>query len=238
MIFMIGFLTEIYSQNKKLEFQLSFGTTLSVPKKSKLTNTNLEGSPEIKSSMNIGAYILPTLNYTLSEKTSLDLGLGFYLDRFSIKDVIGLSKSTGNRNISQIQTPINFNYHFGKRKSYQLGIGGFVNFILSAKEKGNNVIEFSEFLNDSSDTVFNNNSTVNYNNDIKDNYNSTSFGGFIQLKKVISFSENKKGFILLKVNQHFNAIKNDKSNFDLIEGFEAYSEKEPTVINLGIGIIL
>jgi len=236
---MIGFLTKIYSQDKKFEFQLSLGPTFSIPKTSELTNTNVDGSPEIKSSVNIGAYILPSLNYSLSEKSSLDFGIGFYLDRFSIEDKIGPVTNKGNRSISQIQTPINFNFHFSQDNSYQLGIGGFASFLISAKEKGDTITDFSQIdIIDPNDPTFNNNSTVSYDNNIKDNYNSVSFGAFVQLKKSISFSSDKKGFILLRINQYFNSIKNNNSDSDLNQFIEFKNEKEPTTINLGIGIIL
>jgi len=53
----------------------------------------------------------------LNKKTSLDFGIGYYLDRFSIKEKNGLTTSIGNRNINQIQTPININLHFSENKS-------------------------------------------------------------------------------------------------------------------------
>jgi hypothetical protein len=239
LIFMIGFLTKIHSQDKKIDFQLSLGPTLSIPKTSELTNTNFDGSPEIKSSINIGAYILPSVNYSLNEKISFDFGLGFYLDRFSIEDKIGAVTNKGNRSINQIQTPINFNLHFSQDKSYQFGIGGFVNFLLSAKEKGETVIDYSQVdIFDPNDPTFINNSTVSYDKDIKDNYNSVSFGAFIQLKKSISFSSDKKGFVLLRINQYINSIKNTDTNSDLSQYIEIKNEKEPTTVNLGIGIEL
>ena len=236
---MISFLTKIYSQDKKIDFQLSAGTTLSVPKTSELTNTNVDGSPEIKSSINIGAFILPSANYSLNEKSSIDFGIGFYLDRFSIEDKIGPLTNKGNRSISQIQTPINFNFHFSKDKSYQFGVGGFASFLISAKEKGETITNFSQIdIIDPNDSTFNNNSSVSYDNDIKDNYNSVSFGAFIQLKKSISFSSDTKGFILIRINQYLNSIKNNDSNSDLNQYIEFKNEKEPTTINIGIGIII
>ncbi|SIS85976.1 Outer membrane protein beta-barrel domain-containing protein [Zobellia uliginosa] len=237
LIFMIGFLTQIYSQDKKTEIQLSLGPTFSIPKTSELANTNVDGSPEIKSSVHIGAYILPSVNYSLNEKSSLDFGIGFYLDRFSIENKIGPVTNKGNRSISQIQTPINFNFHFGQDNSYQLGIGGFASFLLSAKEKGDTITDFSQLdIFNPNDPNFNNNATISYDNNLKDNYNSVGVGAFVQLKKSISFSTDKKGFILLRINQYFNSIKNNDA--DSNQFIEFKNEKEPTTINLGIGIIL
>ena len=236
---MVGFLTKIYSQDKKIEFQLSLGPTLSIPKTSELIDTNVDGSPEIKSSINIGAFVLPSLNYSINENSSIDFGIGFYLDRFSIEDKIGAVTNKGNRNISQIQIPINYNFHFSKDKSYQLGIGGFSSFLIAAKEKGDTITDSSQIdIIDPNDPTFSNNSTISYDNDIKDNYNSVSFGAFIQLKKSFSFSSEKKGFILLRINQYFNSIKNNDSNSDLSQYIEFKNEKEPTTVNLGIGIII
>lgn len=61
---------------------------------------------------------------------------------------------------------------------------------------------------------------------------------FIRLRKDISFSTNTKGFILLKINQYFYAIKNRDSNTELSEFVYLKNEKEPTIINLGIGFKL
>ncbi|WP_158845892.1 outer membrane beta-barrel protein [Algibacter sp. L1A34] len=240
--FFITLFIKSYSQEKKVNFQLLAGTTLSVPKTSDLTNSNITGAPKIRSYINIGAFILPNLNYALNEKTSLDFGLGFYLDRFSIEDEIGYVISKGNRNISQIQTPINFNFHFGNSNSYQFGIGAFTAFLISAKEKGETRIESSAFYyndeNPALDPLVDRNAAVNYDKDLKSKYNSVGIGAFIQLKKNISFSENTKGFLLLKINQYFNSIKNADSNSNLNEYVDSNNEKEPTTVNFGVGINL
>lgn len=232
------FSVSIFAQEKNIKYQLSFGPTLSVPKTSKLSDSNIDGFPEIKSSINIGAFILPSINYSFNEKTSLDFGFGFYLDRFSIENKIGPAVNKGNRNISQLQVPININFRFGNDNSYLFGIGGFTSFLLSAKEKGHTKIDYSKINPiDVNDPIYlaNNES---YNNNIKENYNSVSFGAFIQLKKEISFSTNTPGFILIKINQYFNSIKNQDSNTPLNNYFNLKNEKEPTTVNLGIGIDL
>ena len=230
---LIAFFIKSYSQEKKINFQLSLGPTLSIPKTSKLTNSNVEGNPEIKSSINVGVYILPSLNYSFNQKTSLDFGLGFFMNRFFIENKSAAITHKGNRNINQLQTPINVNFHFGNDNSYQLGIGGFASFLISAKEKGETRIDYSQIdiQNPSDNMIYEN---IDYAENIKDSYNSLSFGGFIQLKKNVSFSPVTKGFFLVKINQYFNSIKNKDYNW----GFEFKNEKEPTTVNLGIGIIL
>jgi hypothetical protein len=238
LILLALFSVSVFAQEKNIKYQLSFGPTLSVPKTSKLSDSNIDGFPEIKSSINIGAFILPSINYSFNEKTSLDFGFGFYLDRFSVENKIGPTVNKGNRNINQLQVPININFRFGNDDSYLFGIGGFTSFILSAKEKGQTKIDYSQ-LNpyDPNDPIIIDDN-VSYNNDIKDNYNSVNFGAFIQLKKEISFSTNTAGFVLIKINQYFNAIKNYDSNSALNNYFNLKNEKEPTTVNLGIGIDL
>lgn len=240
LIFILAFLSNTYSQDKKIQFQLSLGPTFSIPKTSELANPNTEGSPKVKSSINIGAYILPSINYSLSKKSSLDLGVGFFLDRFSIENEIGPIISKGNRSTSQIQIPINFNFHFSKDKPFIIGAGGFTSFLISAKEKGVTKINTTQIeVIDPNDPFFSSGgTTTSYNENIKENYNSVNFGAFIQLRKNIKFSANKEGFILLRINQYFNAIKDNNSNSSLNQSFEYKNEKEPTTINLGIGILL
>lgn len=233
LILMIGFFTQVYTQDKKIDFQISLGPTFSIPKTSELSNTNFDGSPEVKSSINIGAFVLPSVNYSLNENYSLNFGIGFFLDRFSIEDKIGIVTNNGNRSISQIQTPLSFNFHFGQDKSYEFGLGGFASFLLSAKESGTTVTDLSRIdIIDPNDSIINNNLPVDYNNDIKENYNLFNFGAFIQLKKNISFTSEKKGFVLLRISQYLNSIKSKKS----VSSLE--NEKEPTTVNFGIGIIL
>jgi len=232
------FSISISAQEKKINFQLTFGPTLSVPKTSKLSDSNISGLPEIKSSINIGAFILPSINYSFNEKTSLELGFGYYLDRFSIENKIGPTINKGNRNIHQLQVPITINFRFANDHSYQFGIGGFTSFLLSAKEIGQTKIDYSKLNpNDPNDPIYVDNN-VNYNYDIKYNYNSVNFGAFIQLKKDISFSTNTQGFILIKINQYFNAIKNHDANSPLNTYYKLKDEKEPTTVNLGIGFDL
>ncbi|QQY81167.1 hypothetical protein JJL45_09520 [Tamlana sp. s12] len=233
--------TKSFSQEKKVTIQLSTGTTLSFPKTSKLTDSNINGNPQIKSSMNIGAFVLPSVNYSLNKKTSIDFGVGFYLDRFSIENKVGYVTNNGNRNVSQIQTPINFNFHFGNNRSLLFGIGGFSSFLISAREKGESRISSPNFINPEDpifDPVDNTNVSQNFDNDIKDKFNPISFGAFVQLKKNISYSASTKGYLSLKINQYFNAIKNNDSDSYLTNYVNFKNEKEPTTINLGIGITI
>ncbi len=152
-------------------------------------------------------------------------------------EINGYVTSEGKRNVNQIQTPININIHFGNNNSYLFGLGAFSSFILSANEKGESRIS-SNYLETGGDPPITDpaitNLSQNFDNDIKYKYNSVNFGAFIQLKRNISFSTNTNGFILLKVNQFFNSIKNFDS--ETIAPFEYENEKEPTTINLGIGI--
>lgn len=229
----------LYSQEQTKTFELSVGPTLSIPKTSKLTNSDVNGAPEIKSSINIGAFILPSMNYSFNEKTSLDLGLGFFLDRFSIEDKIGVTTNNVNRNIGQLQIPVNVNFHFGNNRSYSFGLGAFSSLVLFANEKGKAKNNYSEIvIIDPSDPFFSSNSTENYSKNIKEDYNTINFGAFIQLKKSLSFSTNTNGFIVIRINQYFNAIKNKENSSQLNEYIEAKNEKEPSTINFGIGLLL
>jgi hypothetical protein len=238
-IVLISFIANVFAQNNNIDLQLSLGPTLSIPNTSELTNSDVDGRPQIKSKMNIGLFVLPSIKYSLNEKSSLDFGIGYYLDRFSIEDKLGAVTNEGNRNIHQIQTPINYNFHFGTNKSYEFGIGAFASFVLSAKEKGDVITNNPEInIVDPNDPTFSSNTTVSYSKDIKDNYNTVNFGAFLQIKKYITFSESKNGFILLKINQYFNAIKNNDSESDINQYLEFKNEKEPMTVNIGIGILL
>ncbi|NRD20624.1 outer membrane beta-barrel protein [Winogradskyella eckloniae] len=238
-IILVSYLNHSFSQNNRTSFSLALGPTLSIPSTSELTNSNVDGRPQIKSKMNIGLFVLPSIKYSLNEKFSLDFGIGYYLDRFSVEDKLGAVSNEGNRNVHQIQIPISYNLHFGAGNAYEIGLGGFASFILSAKEKGDIITNNSQIgIVDPNDPTFSYNSTVSYSKDIKVNYNSVNFGAFLQIKKNITFSESKKGFILLKINQYFNAIKNNNSESDINQYLEFKNEKEPMTVNIGIGLLL
>jgi hypothetical protein len=233
-IFLFFYLNSV-SQEKKINFDISFGTSLSIPKTSNLSNSNGEGSPTLKSSTAIGFYVLPNLNYLLNEKKSIDFGIGFSMDCYAVENSIGPITDKGKRTIHQIQVPISYNYKFGKNNSYQVGMGGFANTILLANEKG--VSESMSIpgggLND--DPTFDEIIYTNYKYDLKDYYNRISFGTFVQLKKLISLSENKNGFISIKFNQHLNLIK-DTSEKSSLSSYETQNEKQPTLIYIGFGV--
>lgn len=220
-----------YGQNNNDGVKISFGPTISIPKTSKLTNTDIDGSPEIRSEINIGLYILPSLEFPLNQILSLETGIGFQLDRFSIEDEIGFEKSEGTRNLGHLQLPITLNSRLGKGNSYSFGIGGFLNYLLFANEKGETTTGIID-VNDPSSQI----TTVSFDNDISDGFNSLSFGATASLKTYFQLSSNSTGYIMLRFNQHINTIKNVESNN--FGSFESKNEKEPSTLMLGFGFFL
>ncbi len=220
-----------FSQSKKIEFNLSLGPTFSLPKTTNLIDTNITTPPTTKTTTTIGAYILPSINYSLNHKFSIDFGLGYYLDRFSVVTNIGDTTNKANRNMSQIQTPLNVNFHFGKRNAYQLGVGAFSNFIIAVKEKGTTTTTpVNGILNNSDTPIFTNNATTKTTNNSLENYNRFSVGTFIQLKRNFNITSHKQAFVLLKINQYINTAKKPSARFN--------KEQNATTINIGFGITL
>lgn len=220
-----------FSQNNKIKFELGLGTTLPIPKTSKLTKENLDGAPVVKTSLNIGAYILPSINYNINGKSSVDFGIGFYLDRFSLNEEIAATKEEGNRSVYQIQLPANYNFHLGKDRSYLLGVGAFTNIPLSVNEQGDYSINLNKF---SPNIDIKMKPIGKYDREVKERYNPFSLGAFVQLKKKINLTSNLKGFLLLKINQYINSIKSVEKHPNDV--YTNYKEKEPTTVNLGFGV--
>ncbi|GEM_PF-4670830 len=223
------------SQEKKISFDISFGSSLSIPKTSKLSNSDAEGNPILKSSTAFGFYILPNLKYLLNEKKSFDFGLGFSMDCYSVENSIGPITEKGKRTLNQIQIPLSYNYKFGKNNSFQVGIGSFANAILTAKEKGETKAGNSQTIHNNPDDDPFAGLNKSYEYDLKEHYNNLSFGTFVQLKKQISLSENKNGFVSIKVNQYLNLI-NDSSEKSSLSSYETKNEKQPTLLYIGFGI--
>lgn len=241
LLILLLFVTNSYSQDKKNNFQFSIGTTSLIPKKHETFSSNNSENFTFKSKISLGFYLLPSINHSFNKKTSIDFGLGFFIDRAEI-DYKYYYFYKNSRNLSQIQTPININYHFGKNNSYLLGIGGFSSYLVSATIKGNRINNLPS--NSRVPATNPDNSSYNYNYDIRDNYNLFHFGSYIQLKKKVSFSNKTRGFLLLKFNQYFGTKKDNYLNDQLrnenltIDNLISNDEKEPMSINLGIGIEL
>lgn len=228
-----------YSQTAKVQFQLSGGPTLSVPKTTDLVENGGPGAPETKTKINVGGFMLSSLEYAFNEKSSIEGGVGVYLDRYVIEHRVGAAVSDGNRNITQIQIPINYNFHLGQDKLWSLGLGGFINFVLSAREKGETFVDNSQInINDPNDPVIVGNELGSFSNNIKDNFNTISFGGFIKLRKDFKLSDSLDSFMFIKINQYINSIKANELSFDIGPSLKVNDEREPTTINLGFGVIL
>ena len=226
-----------FAQDQKLQFELSVGPSLSVPKTSRLSRGNrINGEPTLKSSTNVGAFVLTGFNYRLDKKWSVNLGLGYHLDRSTITYTSGTFRSKGNRNLSYAQVPINFNYHFKNDRSYQLGIGGFAGLLLFAREKGTADVSYTNdnFNSPTDDPDFTRDESMEYDTDVSEKFNTVSFGAFFQLKKTLTFFNKTEGFLLVRINQYLNSIKGVDGDLSQYVN----DEKEPTTINLGIGVRL
>ena len=224
-----------FSQSK-VKFHLSIGPTISVPKTSKLADTNLKGAPLLKSSVNIGGYLLPEVRYQLTEKASVESGIGLYVDRFAIDYSEGITTLKNNRTVSQLQIPVSLNHHFGNNNSFSIGGGALTALLISAVEKGTAVANYSTLALEDIDLP---QSKVQseYSESIKDRYNLISFGAFVQVRKEVVLSRSFNGYIILRANQYINSIKNTAST-ESTNTIKSKNEKESTTINVGFGIIL
>ncbi len=220
--------SSILAQDKKVNFEFSIGPTISLPKTQE-NSANFNTSTDTKT--NIGFFGQAGIRLFLNEKTSMNTGIGYYLDRFSVEFSNPDSPvKNWRRNIHQFQIPIGFDYHFGINKSFSVGLGGFVNFTLSANEKGE--IDFPS--NEDRNFLTN----ADFDNEIKDRYNTINFGAFLILRKEFQLTQNLDGFVLLKVNQYINSIQSIDIRDMSGTSIGNQQPKDPTVVNIGFGIQL
>jgi len=227
---------KIYSQEKKVNFIIEGGTTISLPKTSDLIDSYEGNSYIIKTTPNVGIYVTPSINLNVSEKIFINTGLGYTLNRFKIQNTIGYLNESGTRNIHQIQTPLSLGFKL--KNNFSIVTGGTLNYIISAKVNSSSDIDNNIPIYDPAEAEFVNNYSSEDNYSILDEYNRFNFGIFTKIKKEFNLNQSKKGFISIRVHQFLNATKSRETP-DIPSNIVTFNnEKEPTIINLGFGIIL
>lgn len=222
----------VFSQ-KKLNFEFSAGPTISLFQSSEHYLFSA-----VKSTPNIGLFLQSNINYSASKLVSLDFGIGYSLNRFSIKEENSVRQDLV-RKTSDIYFPLAINFNLGAQKSLALGVGVTTNFLLSAQEQFTldhsnfNAIEASN-----EDTLFRNNSTEELENNIDNLYSNIYFGLYLQAKKTFNLSSALKGFALLKVTQNLNRFGEIEFRSDPQDSGSVTKEIEAAVVQLGFGILL
>ncbi|GAO29124.1 porin family protein [Geofilum rubicundum] len=194
---------EILAQDlKKVNYQIDFGTTLSMPyKKTIEVWPELENHPETNFSADWGYFFEMILSVPINSRNSILTGLNYSYFSTKINDRNGSFEHRGTISNSYITLPLMFKYRFSEEIPVSIASGPYLSFLVGAKEKGYTHFDSSKLDTDTPDPIFEPlEPTQEYNRDVKENYASTDYGLAIQLDYEISVREKYNILLLTRFN--------------------------------------
>lgn len=223
--------TNAFSQ-KKLTVEFSGGPTISTFQgSSERSFSSSESKPAI------GFFLQSNLNYRANDLISLDFGLGYDLNRFSI-DEENSARVDLFRKTSDLVLPLGINFHLGEKKRFSLGSGIAVNILLSAKELFKLDLSRLNVFSSNDDELFQNNSNDIEELDVEEEYTDVSFEIFLKAKQRITLNSKLDGFISLQLSQNLNRFEEIAFTSRNGDQTSVTRQTEAPIINIGFGIQL
>lgn len=214
-IYLLGLVfSSTYGQAlKRFDYLIDFGTSISIPYKSKIEywpgNSN---SPIISYGSNIGYFIEANLAYKLNNKYSLCSGLNFIDSKFRVNENRGILQRNGNLNNLYLTIPVLMKVKLSSNFPIKLGLGTYLGFILSAKQKGTSQIDYSQ-IDLSNDPILIN-VPDSFNEDVKSYYKPLDFGLSGQFDYEYKIFKKQVCFAFAKLNFGLPNIRIDNYPYD------------------------
>jgi len=229
------FLSVKGQDNKKWDFQLDLGTTLTVPFK-KYSENNFEyngkiiDTEKINYSSEFGYFAEFITSYTLNSKLSFLTGISYFNTSFKINSELGMQTNKGTITTSNIHLPLLVRYKLIKKIPISISFGPYFRILINANEKGTIYLDTNNVIVvDPNDPLLQ--PETDYTNDIKKNYEKYDYGLSLQFDYELSISEKIKGVILTRFNYGLkNVINNQSSNINIPKEWNNYN------FDIGIGI--
>lgn len=233
MVLIFGLVTlgEISAQDsKRINYQLDFGTTLTVPyKKSIVVMPELDAYPQTYSS-GFGCFLEALVSYNLNSKYSINTGLNYNFTTVDMHDINGLFEDKGNLTNSSLTIPVLMKCRLSEKIPISISAGPYLSILISAKEKGTTYIDTAGLELLEPDPAFDAmEPTRKFDTDIKKDYTAFDYGVSLQLDYEIILSQELKGVILTRMNYGLKdvltndlenrSIAEDWKNFNLMIGF-------------------
>jgi hypothetical protein len=213
---------------QKLNYQINFGTNISIPyKKTIETHQEFEGHPIMNFKSGYDYFVEFILTYNLNPRMSLNSGVSFINNKLQVNSTAGQIEQDGIIRTNYLGIPLEFNYQIFENIPLRIGFGAYLNLLIKSKEKGTMYIDTTGFSNYYPDPYLESMEIIQeYDNDITGNYNNLDFG------------------LTSKVEYEFKAIKNtsmvvfSKFNYGLTNTRKGSSSIEWKNYNLlfGLGI--
>ena len=222
-------------EDKKWDYQLNFGATVTVPFiKSEENNFEYNGqiidTEKINYASGIGYFAEFMTSYSLNSKLSLMLGVNYSNISFKVNSEFGIQENKGIITTSNIHFPLYAKYKVTEKNPISVSFGPFFRIIASANEDGTFYLDTSNlFVLDPNDPLLQ--PETDYKNNIKENYEKYDWGLSLQFDYEISISSKFKGIILTRFNYSLrNVINNQSIGVNTPKEWGNYS------FDIGIGI--
>jgi hypothetical protein len=218
---------------KKINYQLSFGTTVTIPyKKSIEIWPEVDGHPRTEYGSNFGYFSEFLIFYNINKKISINSGLNYNYSRLKINDKIGFVESKGNITSSYIQIPVLISYHLSDKLPISISSGPYLGLLISAKEKGTSYID-NTIIGSGDPAMYLLEPVYEYDNIIRKDYSSIDVGLSMQINYEIRIGENLTGVILTRFNYGLvDVMTNEIVNKNTASEWKNYN------LMIGLGIRL
>lgn len=189
---LILFLSISGQEVQKFNYQINFGTNISIPyKKTIETFQEIEGHPIMNFKSDYDYFIELILTYNLNSRMTFNTGVSFINNKLQVNSTAGQIEQDGIIRTNYLGIPLEFNYQIFENIPLRIGLGAYLNLLLKSKEKGTMYIDTTGFSNYYPDPYLESMEIIQeYDNDITSYYNTLDFG------------------LTSKVEYEFKAIKN------------------------------
>ena len=227
---------DIYAQDlNQINYQLDFGTTLTIPYKNTIEIwPEINDHPQTNYNYDFGYFIEFFISNNLSAKYEISTGFNYTYNSLNIEENIGVVENKGILTSSYLKIPVLFKYRLSDKLPISLSAGPYFSLLVNANEIGTTYIDTSELIYEEPDPVIESiNSVQKYDNDIKKNYTSIDYGFSIQFDYEIPISKKLNGVILSRFNYGLkDIIINELENKNLANDWKN------CYINIGFGLKL
>jgi len=214
--------TNLFGQEaKRFDYQVSCGTTVSMPYPKIFELWKFEGSPIIEYSSDFGYFCEFLVSYHINSKLTVNMGLNYNYNRVKVNFISEVFKDIGNRTNSYVSLPVFMSYRIDKIP-LSFSVGTYLGLLTNANEKGTISIDTAKVvLPDGSS--FELEPIEKYDRNIKDVYDKFDFGISSQVDYQLKISEKLNGVIFTRFNYGLKNVIADKNawawkNYNLMIG--------------------
>lgn len=199
---LILFFSTIGQETKKINYQINFGASVSIPYKSQIEiEWNSDDGPITYFKPDIGYFAELMLSYNFNKRMLLNTGASFITSNLQEHSFIGIVERNGIRQTNYLGIPLTFDYQVLKNKALRAGLGLYLNFLINAKEKGTRYLDTTGFYIYYPDPALESLEPVEeYNANVTERFNLIDFGLIAKVEYEFKLTEKFALLVFSKFN--------------------------------------